>query len=286
MTNLVHGLASVSPDYDILFCDVWGVIHDGLEVFPRACEALSHWKDRCGPVVLVSNSPRPSADVVVQLDRLGVPRSAWSALVTSGDATRALLAERTPGPAYCIGAEKDAALYVGLNLEFAEADKAKFIICTGLHNDEIEGPEDYRRLFEKIVNYQMEMICANPDIVVQRGGQLVYCAGALAKLYEGLGGVVHMAGKPYGPIYRLAHDVAVKLVGRAIDRRRILAIGDGIRTDIVGANRQELDVMFISSGINASFVGESSGASIILSVEKLLQTECVSANFVMNYLSW
>ena len=165
---------------------------------------------------------------MTQLDSLGVPRAAWSAFVTSGDATRALLAERAPGPAWAIGPDRDWPLYEDLGLDFAGPDEAAFISCTGPVDDEVETPEDYRDRLLACARRGLEMICANPDRVVQRGDRLIYCGGALADLYAALDGPVLMAGKPYAPIYHLAVAEASALLGRPVDRARILCVGDGV----------------------------------------------------------
>src|SRR5690606_29010590 len=170
--------------YDILLSDVWGVIHNGRESFNAACEALARWRAERGPVILISNAPRPSSAIHSQLDQLGVPREAWSAFVSSGDATRILLSGRAPGPAWAIGPEKDAPLYEGLDLAFAGPEAAAFISCTGPYDDDVEGPDDYEVRFGVALARGLPMICANPDIVVQKGDRLIYCGGALAQRYE------------------------------------------------------------------------------------------------------
>lgn len=248
----IPGLLSLADRYQVLLCDVWGVIHNGRESFPDACAALARWRAEVGPVVLISNAPRPASDVTPQLDGLKVPREAWSAMITSGDATRVLLAERAPGPAWRIGPDRDGPLYEGLGLDFAPADAARFISCTGPNDDEVETPDDYRADFELAAARGLEMICANPDLVVQRGDKLIYCAGALAQLYEELGGVVLMAGKPFAPIYDLALAEAARLTGGPVPRDRVLCIGDGLPTDIRGANAQDLDVLFVANGIHGA----------------------------------
>jgi HAD superfamily hydrolase (TIGR01459 family) len=248
--RLIDGLSEIADAYDVLLCDVWGVIHNGRESFASACAALERFIATRGPVILISNAPRPSAHVHEQLAMLGVPRSAWSAFVSSGDATRALLAERAPGPAWAIGPDRDWPLYAGLNLTFAGPEAAAFISCTGPVDDDRETPDDYRERLVLCARRGLEMICANPDRVVQRGDRLVYCGGALADLYAGLGGPVLMAGKPYAPIYDLALAEAAVLAGRPVDRARVLCIGDGVATDVRGAMDQRLDCLFIAAGIH------------------------------------
>jgi HAD superfamily hydrolase (TIGR01459 family) len=249
---LIAGLADIADRYDVLLCDVWGVIHNGRESFPAACAALARFRKQRGPVILISNSPRPSKDVIAQLDSLGVPREAWSAFVTSGDATRALLSERVDTPAHWMGPERDGPLFAELGLNFVTADKAGFLAVTGLENDEVETPEHYRERLQAAAMRKLPMICANPDRVVQRGDALIYCAGALADLYESMGGEVIMAGKPFAPIYDLALAEAESLKGGPVKRSRVLCIGDGLGTDVKGANDQNLDVLFIATGIHAT----------------------------------
>jgi HAD superfamily hydrolase (TIGR01459 family) len=248
----ISGLSSIAHRYDAVFCDVWGVIHNGRESFPAACEALSTYQAQRGPVVLISNAPRPAKAVYEQLDSLAVPRASWSGFVTSGDATRTLLTARAPGPVWALGPERDSPLYDGLDLEFSGLDEAAFICCTGLFDDTVETPADYRDRLGRAAARKLTFICANPDRVVQRGDDIIFCAGALADLYAELGGEVIMAGKPYAATYDLALFEAARLAGRPIDRARVLCIGDGINTDVKGANNQGLDCLYIASGIHAA----------------------------------
>jgi HAD superfamily hydrolase (TIGR01459 family) len=246
----IRHFSEISASYDVVLSDVWGVIHNGREAFPEACAALAAFRAGRGPVILISNSPRPHEQVVGQLAGLKVPREAWTDMVTSGDATRAFLAELAPGPAWAIGPDRDAPLYEGLGLRFAGPEEAAFISCTGPYDDEVEKPEDYRARFALTLERDLEMICANPDLVVQRGDRLIYCGGALAELYAVMGGRVRMAGKPYAPIYEACLARAAELLGRPIDRKRVLCIGDAVATDLKGANQQGLDTLFVAGGIH------------------------------------
>jgi HAD superfamily hydrolase (TIGR01459 family) len=252
MPALPDGLSDISGRYDALLCDVWGVIHNGRESFPNACAALAQFARERGPVVLISNAPRPSAHVHAQLDLLGVPREAWSAFVSSGDATRVLLAEHAPGPAWKIGPPRDWPLYEGLGIAFTDPEHAAFIACAGPDDDENETPEDYRERLAVCARRGLVMICANPDKVVQRGDRLVYCGGALADLYAVMDGPVLMAGKPHAPIYALALAEAERLLGRPLALERVLCVGDGLATDVKGANDQGLDCLFIAAGIHGA----------------------------------
>lgn len=286
MTALPSGLAELADRYDVLLSDVWGVIHNGRESFPEACAALARYRAEKGPVVLISNSPRPAWEVVAQLDSLGVPREAWSAFVTSGDATRALLAERAPGPVWTIGPERVGGLYEGLGLEFSEAADAAFVSVTGPDDDEVETPEDYRQRLAGPAARGLPMICANPDRVVQRGDKLIYCGGALADLYKELGGEVLMAGKPYAPIYELSLAEAARLLGRDVDPRRVLCIGDGVHTDVQGAEDQGLDCLFIARGIHGEAALGPDGKLSAAGVDALLASEGVKAAYAMADLVW
>ncbi|WP_312160801.1 TIGR01459 family HAD-type hydrolase [Phenylobacterium sp.] len=281
----ITGLSALADRYDVLLSDVWGVIHNGRESFRAACEALARWRAERGPVILISNAPRPSSAVHSQLDQLGVPREAWSAFISSGDATRILLSGRAPGPAWAIGPEKDAALYEGLDLAFAGPEQAAFISCTGPYDDDVEGPDDYEERFKVALARGLPMICANPDIVVQKGDRLIYCGGALAQRYEQMGGQVIMAGKPHAPIYDLCLTEAQMLLGRPLDRARVLCIGDAVATDAKGANDQGLDVLFVASGIHGTETigpgGVDAGA-----VETLLAQDGARATYAIADLAW
>jgi HAD superfamily hydrolase (TIGR01459 family) len=280
------GLSAVSGAYDVLLCDVWGVIHNGRESFPAACAALARFRAERGPVVLISNAPRPHGPVIEQLDGLGVPREAWSHIVTSGDATRLLLGERAPGPAWLIGPDRDWPLYEGLGLETSDQAHAKFISVTGPYDDDKDEPGDYRDRFVEAASRDLELICANPDIVVQKGDKLIYCAGALAQLYESLGGRVTMAGKPYPAIYELSLAKAAESLGGPVDRARVLCIGDGLPTDIRGANARGLDVLFVANGIHgAETVGPDGGLNMPI-VADLLHQDGLSATYAIADLVW
>jgi HAD superfamily hydrolase (TIGR01459 family) len=279
------GLSQLSGQYDALLCDVWGVIHNGRDSFPAACAALARFRAERGPVVLISNAPRPCGPVIEQLDGFGVSREAWSHIVTSGDATRVLLADRAPGPAWLIGPDRDWPLYEGLGLETSDLAGAKFISVTGPYDDENDEPADYRDRFLEAVSRDLEMLCANPDIVVQRGSKLIYCGGALAQLYESLGGRVTMAGKPYPAIYELSLAKAAQTLGRPLDLARVLCIGDGLPTDIRGANARGLDVLFVANGIHGAETVGPGGLNAV-AVADLLRQDGLSASYAIADLVW
>lgn len=283
----LDGLHAVADRYDAVLCDVWGVIHDGVVSFPAACEALQRFGETTGPVVLISNSPRPSDDVVHQLDALGVPREAFSAFVTSGDVTRDELAKLAPGPAWAISAAREHSLYAGLGLSFAGPGEAAFISCSGLTNDDWETPDDYRPDLEIAAARQLPMICANPDRVVQRGDKLIWCAGALADLYAQLGGgPVTIAGKPAAPIYDRTLAVAEGLLGRPLARERVLCVGDGLPTDVKGANDQGLDLLYVAAGIHAAEALHADGTLDPAGVAGLLHRAGAQAAYATAGLRW
>jgi HAD superfamily hydrolase (TIGR01459 family) len=284
--DALRGLAELAPRYDALLCDIWGVIHDGVTAWSDACEALARWRVEVGPVILISNSPRPGPEVARQLDQLGAPRAAWSAIVTSGDVTRTLLAARAPGPAWRIGPARDDALYEGLGLEFAPLDKATFIACSGPDDDEVETPDDYRERLVAARARDLEMVCANPDLVVQRGSRLIYCGGALAALYESLGGRVLMAGKPHPPIYRLARAEADAAAARPLKAARILAIGDGLATDLKGAMAAGLEALYVGSGIDGGVLFRPDGTLDADQAEQRFAEAGVVARYALRALIW
>jgi HAD superfamily hydrolase (TIGR01459 family) len=284
LPHALQGLAEVADRYDVLLCDVWGVIHNGRERFPAACAALQTFRAERGPVILISNSPRPADAVKPQLDGLRVPTDAWSAFITSGDATRALLAARAPGPAWRIGPDRDDVLYEGLGLDFAGPADAAFISCTGPVDDEVETPEDYRADLTIAAARGLTMICANPDRLVHRGQRLIYCGGALADLYAELGGEVIMAGKPYPAIYDLCLAEARALTGLAAPRA--LCIGDGIPTDVLGAAQQGLDCLFVAGGLHGLETSDASGALDEAKVAAMLGQAQTGAAYVMKTLNW
>ena len=284
---LPSGLSQIADAYDAILCDVWGVIHNGREAFPAACAALARYRAERGPVVLISNAPRPSRALHGQLEGVGTPRGAWSAFVTSGDATRALLAERAPGPVWKLGPDRDDPLYEGLGLQFADRiEDAGFICATGPFDEENETPDDYLGRLELARSLDLEFICANPDRMVQKGDRLVLCAGAIADAYQAMGGRVTMAGKPHAPIYRRCiAELAVQL-GRAPDLARVLCIGDGVSTDVRGAQRQGLDCLFLWSGVHAADLLDGAAAGSAERAAAFLAKHEAVAKYAMPELVW
>ncbi len=248
---LISGLSAFAGDYDLILCDVWGVVHNGVHAFPAACAALGRARAGGASVVLVSNAPRPHPAIIAMLDGFGVPRSSYDAVVTSGDVTRALLAARAGARVFHLGPERDLGTYEGLDVVLAPLDEADLVVCTGLFDDDTETPDDYADMLAQMKARDLSFICANPDLVVERGASLVYCAGTIAKAYEDIGGGTVYCGKPYLPIYETALAQADAVRGGPVDRARVLGIGDALRTDIAGADAAGFDSLFIAGGIHA-----------------------------------
>jgi len=247
--------ATLAPSYDVLFCDVWGVVHNGVAASPESCDALNRFRQQGGTVVLITNAPRPGEFVMGFLDRLKVPRNAYDRIVSSGDVTRAEVAARVGQRVFHIGPERDLPIFDGLDARIAPVESADYVVCSGLFDDTVETPQDYRDLIAKMRQRGLLMVCANPDVVVERGEHLVYCAGAIADLYAEAGGDVLYAGKPYRPIYEQALAAAESTRGRPTERHRVLAIGDSVRTDLEGAAAFGVDCLFVTAGIHAEELG-------------------------------
>jgi HAD superfamily hydrolase (TIGR01459 family) len=256
MFSCVDNFSTMAHRYDVLLCDVWGVVHNGLAAYAEACDALARFRAGGGTVVLITNAPRPSGWVVRQLDRLGVPREAYDGVTSSGDVTREVMAERSGSAVFHIGPERDLTIFEGLDVRFTPMEQAEYVVCTGLFDDTTETPEDYREMIEAMGRRELFMLCANPDLVVERGNELVYCAGAIADLYVATGGEVLYAGKPHRPIYDAALAAAAAARRDELAGKRILAIGDSLRTDITGARALGLDALFVLGGIHAEELGD------------------------------
>ena len=247
---LITAIAELGSEYRAWLVDIWGVLHNGHSTFGGAVAATRAFRASGGIVVLLSNSPRPSAGVQAQLRGLGVPDDAYDGTVTSGDLTRHELAKHAGARVYHLGPARDRPIFDGLDVKLVEKNSAELVVCSGLFDDEIETPGDYMRLLTELAERHLPMICANPDHRVERGAELVYCAGALAAIYEEMGGDIVYAGKPHRPIYELALECITELTGTPISRSEILAIGDGINTDMQGAASFGVDAIFVASGLH------------------------------------
>lgn len=265
----LESLDDLAGQYDVFFCDVWGVVHNGVAAHPAAVDALKRARARGVTVILVTNSPRPHPGVEAQLEMLGVPADTYDRVVTSGDVTRDLIAEG-PRKVLHIGRENELSIYDGLDVELVEEFEADGVVCTGLADDDVETPADYADLLQRLRSRNLPFICANPDIMVERGPRLVWCAGALARDYGQLGGRTLIAGKPHRPIYEAALHAAEEIRGGLVDKSRILGIGDGVLTDVKGAAGFGLDVLYISGGVHAADYADN-GAVDLEKMEAFLE---------------
>jgi len=236
---------------DVVLSDIWGVVHNGLVAFPEACEALRSFRKQGGTVILITNAPRPADSVQRQLRKLGVADETYDAIVSSGDLTRHFVADHPGRKMFWIGPERDSSIHRGLDPVLAPLEQADYIVCTGLFDDEIESAEDYRAMLMQARERKLMLVCANPDIVVERGDRLIYCAGAVAELYRELGGEAIFYGKPHRPIYERAMALATERRGHPTSLDRVLAIGDSVRTDLTGALGFGIDCLFLTRGIHS-----------------------------------
>jgi HAD superfamily hydrolase (TIGR01459 family) len=248
---IVDSAGAILSRYDVLFCDVWGVVHNGITAFEGACAALKRFRDEGGTVILVSNAPVPKQRVADMLASRHVPRAAWDDIVSSGDIALTHVAERGFTKLYCIGPQdRDQALFKALKARSVPLDEAEAIICTGLTNDRSETPEDYGPVLETAKRLRLPFVCANPDLIVDVGGTILHCAGAIADIYHHMGGAVYWAGKPHLSAYETAHHKAEALRDSNVPRAKALVIGDAIRTDLKGAQNFGCDALFVASGIH------------------------------------
>lgn len=248
--SVIDSIRKAGSHYAAWLVDIWGVMHDGEHASASAVDACRAFRGQGGKVLLISNAPRPAHSVAAQLDGFSIPRDAYDGILSSGDLTRELVRETPGARIYHLGPERDRPVFDGLDITFADEGDADLIVCTGLFDDETETPDDYAAMLKRLAAREARMICANPDVQVERGSRLVWCAGALAKPYEELGGPVTYAGKPYRPIYDMAFRRIAELARREIATDQVLAIGDGVHTDIAGAANAGLDAVFIASGLH------------------------------------
>ena len=255
MPPLIPHFSTLAPGYDALMCDVWGVVHNGVTAFPEACDALKRARQAGAVVVFITNAPRPDTVVARQLDALHVPRDTYDAIVSSGNVTRGEIEKRPGQSLFHMGPQRDVEIFTGLDVHFEPLERADYVVCSGLDDDDTEKPDDYRARLSIMLARKLPMVCGNPDVVVERGDKLVYCAGSVADLYASMGGAVIYAGKPYRPIYEMALAKAQATAGRNLALKRVLAIGDSVRTDLTGARAFGVDFLFMTAGIHAGELG-------------------------------
>jgi HAD superfamily hydrolase (TIGR01459 family) len=286
VTDFLERIEPLARGYDIFLCDIWGVVHNGIAAFADACAALTRFRASGGTVILVTNAPRASDAVVRILDRMQVAHEVYDAIVSSGDVTRGIVGRRAGQRVFHLGPERDHSIFTGLEVNFAPLESADYVVCSGLFDDTVETPDNYRDMLKAMRERALFMVCANPDVVVERGDTLVYCAGALADAYAALGGEVLYCGKPHAPIYDMALSTAAALRGGRIPARdRVLAIGDSVRTDLKGAAAFGLDVMFVTSGLHAEHYG-SREAPDLKALNQVFAEAGVAPKAVMSGLKW
>jgi HAD superfamily hydrolase (TIGR01459 family) len=283
--SFIERFSTLAAGYEAVLSDVWGVLHNGVAATVPACDALRRFRGQGGTVMLITNAPRPGEVVTHFLDKVGVPRDAYDGIVSSGDVTRAVMAERPQKSVFHIGPERDLPIFDGLGLHFVPLADADYVVCTGLRDDTVETPESYRAELGELCRRRMFMLCGNPDLVVERGDKLIYCAGALADLYKSLGGDVLYAGKPHRPIYDLALQRVTALRGTAPALNRVLSIGDSIRTDLKGATDFGIDCLFVTAGIHAEELGDRHDPNLA-ALNRIFDDAGIAPKAVTRGLEW
>tara|TARA_B110000971_G_scaffold181153_1_gene187848 strand:- start:2423 stop:3307 length:885 start_codon:yes stop_codon:yes gene_type:complete len=283
LPQMLDGFSDIAEQYDAVICDIWGVLHNGREPFAGVDAALKNFRDGGGKVLLLSNAPRPGRTALNRLDEIGNARNSYDDILTSGDATRTKLTELGAQGKKChhVGPAKDADLVAGLDIELVEIDHADVILFSGMYDDSTQTPEDYADFLADILARKLPLICPNPDRQVQMGDKIIFCAGAVAEVYETMGGEVIWMGKPYPTVYHRAKAMLVEMTG--LDAPRLLAIGDGPKTDIPGAQKAGIDALFISGGLAGA-----SGAKVDTAedVADLLREENTHARYAIRHLTW
>jgi HAD superfamily hydrolase (TIGR01459 family) len=254
--RIVQSLAEIGGSYQALLCDIWGCYHNGVAPYPAAVAALRAYRATGGIVILLTNAPRPAANVKQFLDRIGAPQDSYDGIMSSGAACQRAMASNDFGRRFhYVGPPRDLHMLTSLGFEDTALDQADAILCTGLRDDKSETPVDYSEIIARWHGRGLRLLCANPDLIVDIGDERRYCAGSLALAYEEAGGEVIWFGKPHGPTYEQSFHLLEELAGREIAPEHVLAIGDGIRTDVKGGLDAGLDVLFVSGGLSAEDVG-------------------------------
>ena len=283
LPQMLSGLSQIATDYDALIVDIWGVLHNGRAPFAGVDAALKQYRESGGKVLLLSNAPRPGPSAVKRLEVIGNRRDGFDDILTSGDAVRALMQDMgQQGKKVChIGPDKDADLIADLEVEFVDENAADAILFSGPYDDTTETPADYADMLARIKARNLPLLCPNPDRIVQYGDQVIYCAGAIAEAYENIGGEVVWVGKPYPMVYARARAMLRDMTG--LETPRLLAIGDGPKTDILGAQAANIDALFIAGGLAGA-----SGADIETpeAIAAILAEENTQARYAMRHLVW
>ncbi len=251
--RIIERLSEIAGDYEAILCDLWGCYHDGIRPFPAAVEACRDFRRQGRRVILLTNAPRPGASVQRFLDDMGAPRDSYDAIVSSGGACQSAIAEGQFGQRiHYVGPDRDLHVLEDTGLSPVPVDRADAVLVTGFRNDRTERPEDYAPEIAAWSAHDLQMLCANPDIVVDRGEERLWCAGAIARDYAAAGGTVHYFGKPYRPIYDRCLAVLAEM---GASGGRILVAGDGIATDVEGGRAMGFDTLFVTGGLAAAELG-------------------------------
>lgn len=280
----IETFSAIADRYDAVICDVWGVLHNGVRITRPANDALIAMRERGMAVVMLTNAPRPPADIVSFIRQLGADERAWDAVVSSGGVTRSIMAGHEGRPFYHMGPKRDVSVYEGLAGTPTPLEQADYVLCTGLVDDESETAEDYRPQLDRMLARRLELICANPDIVVERGHALLPCAGAIAELYERMGGPVTWVGKPHPLVYDFALAEIEKALDRPVPRSRILGIGDALRTDVAGARGFGIDALFVLDGIHAREAGLKDNALNMTAAADFISRSAMQPRWAMRFL--
>lgn len=282
--RIIERLDDIAGGYRAVLCDLWGVYHDGIRPHAAALAALRAYRARGGIVVLFTNAPRSEAEVRRFLARIGAPDDTHDGIMSSGIAAQAALASGALGQRFhYLGPARDLPLMTDLGLAPVALEAAEAVLCTGLVDDRTETPADYAPTLQAIRARDLPFLCANPDIVVDRGDQRLWCAGALARDYAALGGRVVWFGKPHLPIYDQALALVNRLAGEPVPRAGVLAIGDGPATDLAGARDAGLDALLITGGLMAEALG--TGAPDPDRLARLLRPDGLSPAYAMGRLA-
>jgi len=289
MTQIIRSLAEISDRYDALFCDLWGCVHNGIEPFAEAVAALQAFRAAGGTVVLLTNAPRPRASVQRQLEKMGLPQDSWDVIATSGDSARAAMLRGAVGQkVYFIGEDHDQSFFSpmdmvadAMDIQQVPLNEAEGIVCTGPFDSHAD-PSVMRPQFLLAKIKGLKLLCANPDIVVDRGESREWCAGALAALYTEMGGESLYFGKPHPPVYDLARRRLAQL-GKDISDDRILAVGDGIFTDVQGGIGENIDTLFISGGLAKEDTGTTDQPDPA-KLDAFLQASGTHPSYAIGYL--
>lgn len=278
----IQNLKDIEQKFEAILCDVWGVVHNGINAHKNAVDALTRFRQNNKIVILITNAPRPNQNVKMQLEKLNVAQNAYDDIITSGDVARELI-EKNKNSVFHLGPERDKQIFNNINVKFEDENNARCIVCTGLFDDENQKPQDYQKMFKEMIQRKCKMICANPDIIVERGDKIIWCAGALAQMFKEMGGEIEIAGKPYAPIYSQAKRKINEIKGENVNENKILAIGDAIATDAKGAQNNQIQFLFHARGIHQNDYDIPDDAK---SIEKFIAKLDKKPEFWQKQLCW